>query len=259
MTAQLKYHQPILDLLEIEPVIPVDRIAAIEARERICGAQYPASVREWFALENAEALFHDNTNDDHLIELAELGDPAETKQGYLHVANENQGVVGWYVRLAEGDDPPVYHNNDDWNEDLSKTDWQPISETFTNFIFDMISTQCFRGWYSGAYLTANDRLPDQKTLSLLQARFQQGPTTDLIDAKVYRFFTWEGMIAIRCVTPEYLANGSAEWTIDTGTSEALLDFAQKLWDVGTLSETLKPYGHAGAEVLRRLRRSLMDP
>lgn len=259
MAARFKYHQPILDLLGVETAMPFDRVAAIEERERVCGMRFPASVREWFAVQDAEALFHDNTNNDHLEKLQKLGDPAETRQGYLRVATENQAVVAWYVRLAEGDDPPVYHNKDQWNENLSETYWQANSVTFTNFIFDMISSHHFRGWYSGMQLSAKDSLPDEATLDRLRGWFRQGPTTDAPGSKVYRFFTTQGVITISSVTPEDLANGAAEWSIEAASPEALLDFGRKLSGVGTLAQTLKaqsctPQSRAkGEELLQRLR------
>jgi hypothetical protein len=259
MNARLMYHQPILDLLGVPPVMPLDRAAAIEMRERVCGIRFPASVREWFAVEDADGLFHVNTNDDHLEKLKEFGDPAETRQGYLRVATENQGVVAWYVRLTEGDDPPVYDNNDQWNEDLSKTDWQACSTTFTNFIFDMISNHHFHGWYTGMHLCAKDRLPDEPTLDRLRGWFQQGPTTDDFWSKVYRFYSPHGVIAIRSVTPEDLASGVAQWSVEADSPEALLDFGRRLWGIGTLAQTLTarsctPQSRAaGDEVLQRLR------
>src|SRR6266568_5157836 len=119
MARSLEYHQAILDLLNISVVPSLDRLATIEERERLCRARLPASVRERFAIETAESLFYENSNQDELTKLAELGVPAEAAQGYLRVATENQSVVAWYVRLNEGEDPPVYDNNDEWNEDLS--------------------------------------------------------------------------------------------------------------------------------------------
>src|SRR5207245_6624042 len=99
-------------------------------------------------------------------------------QGYVRGATENQSVVDWYVRLNEGEDPPVYDNNDEWNEDLSKTTWRSLSETFSSFIFDMISSYHFGGWYSGMLLSAEDRIPDAQVLDLLSETFRRGPTTN---------------------------------------------------------------------------------
>jgi hypothetical protein len=255
----LKYHQAILDMLGLETNLATDRLASIEERERACRARFPASVREWFAVREADSLFHDNTNQDHLEKLDELGNQAEAAQGYLRVATENQAVVAWYVRLSAGDDPAVYHNNDEWNLDLSKTNWQPYSTTFTNFIFDAISSHYFGGWYSGMHLSAQDHLPDGAALAQLRQWFRQGPSTHTPDATVYRFFTRGGVVHIRSVTPGDLANRAAEWSIDADSPQTLTDFAQKIWGVGTLCRTLtarssSPTSRAkGADILRCLR------
>jgi hypothetical protein len=253
------YHQPTIDLLGMDLETPSSRLAVIAERERACGARFPASVREWFSIEAAEAVFHENTNQDHLEELDKLGKPEEATQGYLRVAWENQAVVAWYVRLNEGDDPPVYDNDDEWNEDLSKTNWRMNSKTFTNFIFDMISSNHFGGWYSGMHWSAEDQMPDVEEMQLLQEWFQQGPTTDAADSKVFRFFNRSGVISIRSVTPEQLANSLAEWSIEADSPESLFEFGKQLWRLGTLSKTLKAQSctpesrSKGDQVLQRLR------
>src|SRR5262245_30494683 len=188
-------------------------VAIIEERERACGVRFPASVREWFAIESAEKLFYENTNQDHLEKLSDLGNPKEIAQGYLRVATENQGVVAWYVRLDEGDDPAVYHNYDELNEDLSKTT-QLDAKTFTNFIFDMISSEHFHGWYKGMRLSAEDQWPSVDDLRLLRGWFQEGPKTEAPDSKVYRFFNTRGIVTIRAVTPEHFASATAEWNVE---------------------------------------------
>ena len=62
--AQLKYHQPVLDLLGLHIDLPPRRLAMIEEREAVCRVRFPASVREWFSVESAETLFYENTNED---------------------------------------------------------------------------------------------------------------------------------------------------------------------------------------------------
>jgi len=94
-------------MLGAEPRLSPERQRLIAERERACEVAFPPSVVEWFALEDADALFHDNSNEDRLAPLESLGEPAETRQGYLRVAVENQAVVAFYVRLDEGDDPPM--------------------------------------------------------------------------------------------------------------------------------------------------------
>ncbi len=78
MQSALKYDQAIFDLLDIEAVLSTAQLATLEKREQVVGVQFRASVREWFGIADAERLFFDNTNSDHLTKLAELGVPAET-------------------------------------------------------------------------------------------------------------------------------------------------------------------------------------
>ncbi len=259
MASQLTYHRSVLDLLGISPVLSVDRVATLDERERVCQTKFPASVREWFAVQNAEAVFRDHSNDDLLETLDKLGNPDDTRQGYLRVATENQAVVAWYVHLSEGEDPPVYHNNDDWGGDLSATSWQSTSVTFTSFIFDTLSSHRFGGWYSGMHWSGTDSLPNDATLDQLRGWFQQGPTTDVPGSRVYRFFTTRALVTIRSVASEGTAPGTAEWSIEAESPEALLDFGRKLWSVGTLAQTLKAQSCTqesrtrGEELLQRLR------
>jgi hypothetical protein len=71
----------------------------IAERERACGVAFPASVVAWFALDGAERLFHDNSNEDRLLAREELGDPDETRHGSLQVAidqfDEPLDEIGW--------------------------------------------------------------------------------------------------------------------------------------------------------------------
>jgi len=123
----------------------------------------------------------------------------------------------------------------------------------------MISTHHFHGWYSGTRLSAIDQQPGPDELRQLRSCFQEGPVTDEPDSQVYRFFTLGGLLTIRSVTPEHLANSEAEWGIETDSPDELFDFGKKVWHIGTLSRTLKaesctPESRAkGDQVLQRLR------
>jgi hypothetical protein len=137
----LAFHQSTFDFLGIDPHISDRRLALIVERERVCGISFPLSVREWYSIDRVESLFYENSNEDDLTNLNELGDLSDIRQGYLCVATENQAVIAWYVKLDGSEDPPVFHNNDEWDEDLSAINWELCSETFSAFIFDMISSE----------------------------------------------------------------------------------------------------------------------
>ena len=253
---RLKYHQAIVDLLGLHLEPSADRLALLRERETACGARLPESVCEWYSLESAERLFYENSNQDSLVELSKLGDPAETAQGYLRVANENQGVVAWYVRLSEGVNPPVYDNQDQWDEDLSTVPWQENSKTFTNFVFDMVASHHLRGWTSGLHLEAEDRMPTNEELDQFRHRFQEGPVTDGPDSKVYRFFQPHGLLIIQSATPQQRAASLATWSVQADSLEELVEMGKTIWKIGNLSKTLSPRSYreeVGFRAIVRLR------
>ncbi len=133
---QLRYHQEVFNFLNSKPTISSSALQVIEKRETACGITFPLAVKEWYSIEGAIKLFEENT-EHYLTPLEELGNSEEIFHGYLTVAVENQGVVVWSVRLDGSDDPPVI-DIPYGDEDLSKVDWDFISEKFSTFIFNMI-------------------------------------------------------------------------------------------------------------------------
>jgi hypothetical protein len=53
-----KYHQDLLEMLEIEPKLSSEKLAQIETSERANNIKLPAAVLEWYALENVENVFY---------------------------------------------------------------------------------------------------------------------------------------------------------------------------------------------------------
>jgi len=140
----------------------------------------------------------------------------------------------------------VYHNNDNWNSDLSTINWVLCSKTFTNFIFDTISSERFDGWYSGLYLAANDQFPDSSVIEQLRQQYHEGPFTDYPDSRMRRFFTNRGIIRIASNTPELVANNLAEWTIDSDSFECLFQLARFCCNFYDLRDRLKAVRSGGA-------------
>lgn len=253
----MKYHAAILDLIGASPTESTEsaeRLALLRERETACGVQFPPSVREWFALKAADSLFENHTSPDFLTPLTELGKPGETGQGYLRIAHENQGVVAWYVRLDDGDDPSVYDNNDQWPEDLSNVKWNLCAASFSGFVFNSMSAGRFGGLLPGWYLEAAEPLPDAATRRILAARFREGPMTENATIKVYRYYDPHGVINIASSRD---ASRGGYWRILAESEEWLYDFAKRVWDLGTLSETLTAEegcrDATGPRVLQRLR------
>jgi hypothetical protein len=154
MSSKLGHCSRVLESLGLDPLPSPRRLAIIAERERACGVSFPAAIREWFAVDGVGDAFRDNTNHDELIDnnvvgeldkLNALGDPDQVAEGYLLVAVENQGVVAWFARLDGSDDPPIVQADpdelyDDDGElvDLAEVEWTPCTDTFTEFIEEML-------------------------------------------------------------------------------------------------------------------------
>ena len=77
----------------------------------------------------------------------------------------------FYVYVDEGDDPPVYHDD----EGL-------VSVSFSNFAFDLVAAQRLRG----LHLSARGPVPDDAALARLALR--RGPVTRTEALVIHRFY-----------------------------------------------------------------------
>ncbi len=190
----IQYHTALVDLLQLNKLNLNQYEAILKEREAACGVRFPNAVRELFLMEGISQKFREFTEDDlvsnnitdEVAKLQALGDPEECQQGYLRIAVENQGVVAWYVRLTEGDNPPVYHNNDDWNENLNEVEWVKEADNVVNFMYDMIAQSCFDQWYTGLRLELKGVKPNVQLLEALKQKYKSGPLTDNKRGVVYR-------------------------------------------------------------------------
>lgn len=151
---RLTYHQQIMEMLGSSPEICPERVARLRHREAELGIKIPESVFEFFSLKNAENVFLKNSNNDFLIDLSEIGknlEPSQTKNDWLCVASENQGVFYFMVKLDQAD-PEVWQTNDSWPiydsndlpiSDYSNLNWGLCSESFSSFIFDLLTFSAF--------------------------------------------------------------------------------------------------------------------
>jgi hypothetical protein len=147
---ELKYHQATFDLLGTKPRVSKRALRLIERREAALGITLPASLREWYSLQGAEAILLEHSNDDRPVPLAELGTAHEVRHGVLKFQDENQGVAAWYVRLDGSDDPPVdveselYRGDSPETEDEDDPDplawagWRPSASHFSAYIYSHV-------------------------------------------------------------------------------------------------------------------------
>ena len=244
------YHGAALEMLGIAAGRSPQRERALAERERHNGVPFPAAVVEWFSLEDGDRLFHDNSNQDRLEALEQLGDPDETRQGYLRVAIENQGVVAFYVRLDEGDDPPVYDNNDEFlEEQLDRISWNRVSACFSNFVFDMLCIGRLQAYRRDLYVRATGRAPDAADLHALGRRLRPGPVTRTPDVEVHRFFGPHEYATVR-----WEPDGGAEWHLEADSPEALDALRDAVAGLVEFPPPPEPPRRARRSLLARLRR-----
>lgn len=249
----LQYHSATLALLDLDVKTSAERMRAIQEREAVCGRLFPASVKEWYALEGVDKLFCSETGD-YLEPIERFGDPRITSQGYLCVGTENQAVVQWYVPLDSGDDPPVYDDNGliqnaqvlsvekqdafqitfDKQPDLRAVNWHRNDGSFSAWIFEMIaSVHCDQ-----FYLTATDMAPSRRQLEQLGCKLAVGPSLCVDGRRVTHFFTEHACISIGWDDGAQ----DATWFVRTTTASSCRKLLQLVWNFGSLRETLKPEG-----------------
>jgi hypothetical protein len=255
MATKLRYHQAVFDLLGQEPRPSAGRLLALRGAEERCGVAFPASIIEWFALEDAEAIFADHTTPDSLVTLEDLADPAMISQGYLAVADENQGVVAWYARLSGADDPPIYDNNDS----PDPAAWTLCSASFSAFIQHKIAVGQLDLAAETLALVADDLAPDPSAIDRLLQDYTAGPHLHSARRRSYHFFNQHGRLSIIRAPDGAEQPLAGRWVIESMTPAGLLSLAESIRAYGRLAATLRPKHDQGAAqareqaVLQRLR------
>lgn len=168
MPAETEYHGAALDLLGV--AIPAERMLPERA------VDYPAAVVEWFLHGQLDALDRD-------------GDRLRVGPGF-------------YVYLDEGDDPPVYHDD----EGL-------VALSFSNFAFDLAAAGRTRG---GNHLSATGPVPKPKSLEWLGGQLKPGPVTETDELVVHRFYGPHEYATVR-----WAREGEAHWHLEADSQEAL--------------------------------------
>jgi hypothetical protein len=255
MATQLRYHQAVFDLLGLEPRPSAARLRALRDHEERSGVAFPPSIVEWFALEDAEEIFADHTTPDYLTALEELADPAMVAQGYLAIADENQGVVAWYARLGGADDPPIYDNNDS----PDPAAWTLCSASFSAFIQHKIAVGQLDMAIETLTLIADDLAPDLATLDRLLEDYTAGPHLHSARRRSYHLFNQHGRLSIMLPPDGAEPPLAGRWVIESMTPAGLLRLAESIRPYGTLAATLRPKHDQGAAhdreqaVLQQLR------
>jgi hypothetical protein len=135
--------------------------------------------------------------------VAEWLDAPEVVDGRVRVAPD------FYVYLDEGDDPPVYHEQ----EGL-------VSVSYSSFVFDLVAAQRLRG----QHLSATGPIPKEKALQWLATRLTAGPVTMTGDLVIHRFYGPHEYATVR-----WSQDDDAQWHLEAD-SPAALDALRELVD-----------------------------
>lgn len=120
----------------------------------------------------------------------------------LDTAEERLGVApGFYVYLDEGDDPPVYHDD----EGL-------VALSFSHFAFDLAAARRLRG----QHLSAEGPVPSETDLRWLGEQLAPGPVTQTEDLEVHRFYGPHEYATVR-----WASGGDATWHLEADSQPAM--------------------------------------
>lgn len=249
-----KYHAAtfhFLGDLNLEPKKNSLQLAEWESRS---GHRLPESVSEFLACENIVELVGECT-DDRLIPPSLPRDAPAAGFGRLQIAEENQGVVRWFVRLDSGDDPPVWDDDGDIDGELSEISWQRCAESFSAFVFDWITTGKVDMSYEGATLAAGSDPITSWQYGQLCKEFCEGPRdTDPIKRRYCRA---DSFVTISVATSQDEPNEQARWRIASTSADGLMEVFRSVYGIVKLrnvavDEAFSGSVETGHAVLRRL-------
>ncbi len=234
----LRFHQAVCELMGIEPAFSAKNLEILQQRQQTLAMRFPASVAELLSLQGfCEALFeyaecypgHSAETDEWRM-LEKFGDPDDVRQGHLHVLTDREGIVGFYLRPDEGEDPPVYSDNAEPHDDLSQVPWDLKSGSFSAFIFEIVAWGRFSHYRGGLEFEVRCRAPDAALLAQLRGQFREGPGTQSPAMKTWNFFTPRSVI--------HMAWGET-WWIGAADADALYDVLKALWRFPAFVESLE--------------------
>jgi len=245
---ELKYHQKTFELLNLQPRFSQEAGLRLESLKTEKGFAVPASISEWYSLENAIEILSQHSNDDHFIKVEDFGKLSYANEdllaeGLLLFMIENQAVCEWAIKLNNSDDPPVFAR------DVDAKKWGLCAETFSTFVWTLaFDWSHFR--QKGSYLLyANAEPIEESEISELQILFQEEPRTYVFPGKVtYRFSRQDKRIHI------WQNPGQADWNISANSSQSLFELVQKIWNLSDLKDSLFAVDDFGEIVLNRLKK-----
>jgi hypothetical protein len=240
----LRYHARTFQLLDIEPQVSPQAVAALKGTERRIGRTLPGSLREWYEQEGACRLLLDYSNGDPPVEIDQLKleKPLPGRENLLPFRHENQGVCIWAVQFNGNDDPPVVLTFDD--EVLPP---EPCAASFSEHLYACV-------WDYGLVLNqellvqAQNSPLSSNALDFLAKNFEPGPLTyNWPGSRQHRFSKDDQRILI------WANDGQADWHLAADSEESLERLVITVWLCDQLEPNLWSTFDEADAVLRRLR------
>ena len=251
MEAAETFYARTFALLPERPTYAKEADRLLNEVENRVGGPLPASIREWYSLEDAFALLQRYSNSDHAEPLESLGAAFGlsgggtrdlAREGLLLVRCENQGVCCWAVRLDGSDDPPVVVSYDD---DLET--WQRCADRFSEYIFASV-------WDWGLVMVrepliqAQNKPLSSEALGELQRRFDQEVTTYGWPTHTQYRFQKSGLYLL-----VWADDSQADWWLTADTPGHLAEAARDLWQLDQVGAAFWSNDRTGEAILDQLR------
>jgi hypothetical protein len=220
------------------------------------GRILPASVREWYELENARRLLLEHSNHDPPVDLSEFGKPQrDTRSGASHdllaedllvFRRENQGVCTWAIRLDGSDDPPVVVD-----VDTQFTSWIESAPSFSEHLYAWMwdySVGLAKLRSDDLLIQAQNRSLSKDALAFLTNQFRAELVTHGWPGHTqYRFFNADQRILI------WADPDQADWFLTADNEESLAKLVTSVSPVDALGEALWSHTAQGEALLTKIR------
>lgn len=247
----LRYHARSFELLGIQPCISASATDALARVEETIGRALPASIREWYAQQDACRLLLEYSNGDPPLDIVQLGEPlCDTHGGGPHdlllrdllpFRFENQGVCVWAVQLNGSEDPPVVVDRD-----TQFKIWQPCASSFSEHVYTCV--------WDYALVLLRDLLiqaqhgpVSREALAFLKEHFVPGPvTTGWPGDTQYRFSRGDQRILI------WSTGKSADWWLAADSEDSLRELASTVGSCDQVNKSFWSNSEQGERVLTRL-------
>lgn len=203
----LKYHQPIFNLLQVEPLIDTNRLETVLAIEKQYEIILPDAVKEYFLILNMlEMLFEFGVfsevnplylfgKSDSFAGLDEHHLQLMKERKVIPLFSERQGEWTWFLNLKyESNDPKVLLHTRDFPDMLISHPHKFTKQLYLS-VWDAL---VMNPQLSGFYMKATHSSTNEKSLHTLRRVMREIPTTYIMVANetTYRFENNNAYIAI---------------------------------------------------------------